>query len=290
MKNLLITLVFLISNISFCQISAVVIDSKTKESIPYVNIWVENENNGTSSDDNGNFSLSVNGIKKIVFSAIGYETKKVLSNIIKGNIELNQISTVLDEVVINTKKKSRELVLGKFDESKIKNFITSRSNPIIIARHFSYKKEYEKTPFLKSIEVLTSSNKKNAIFNVRLYHLNENSEPSQYVFNENIIAKSKKRTNRVQIDLSKYDIMFPEKGFFIALEWLIIEKNAHKFEIKNKKYKIYNPNFGIVLKKTNEDSWIYEKGKWNRNNHKKDRNGQTTKLYELLAVELTLTN
>jgi hypothetical protein len=290
MRNLLITLLFLISNISFCQISAVVIDSKTKESIPYVNIWVENENNGTSSDDNGNFSLSVNGIKKIVFSAIGYETKKVLSNLIKGNIELNQISTVLDEVVIYTKKKSRELVLGKFDESKIKNFITSRLNPIIIARHFNYKKKYEKTPFLKSIEVLTLSNKKNAIFNVRLYHLNENSEPGEYVFNENIIAKSKKRTKRVQIDLSKFDIMFPEKGFFIALEWLIIEKNAHKFEIKNKKYKIYNPNFGIVLKKTNEDSWIYEKGKWNRVNHTQNLNGQTTELYELLAVELTLTN
>jgi hypothetical protein len=44
--------------------------------IPYVNIWVENENIGTTSEENGSFSIHVEDQNKVlIFSALGLKPK-----------------------------------------------------------------------------------------------------------------------------------------------------------------------------------------------------------------------
>ena len=45
--------------------------------ISYVNIWVENENNSTTSEENGEFSINCLPNKNLIFSALGYEKKTV---------------------------------------------------------------------------------------------------------------------------------------------------------------------------------------------------------------------
>ncbi|MDD7913828.1 carboxypeptidase-like regulatory domain-containing protein [Polaribacter ponticola] len=76
MKKLLAIIILLVSNLCFSQLKSVIIDSKTKEKIPYVNIWIENENIGTTSNEKGEFELEIDSTKNILFSAIGFETKK----------------------------------------------------------------------------------------------------------------------------------------------------------------------------------------------------------------------
>lgn len=90
MKNkLLIILFLLLSNSTFSQIKGIVIDSISKKPILYVNIWVENENIGTTSNVKGEFELSeIETNKFIVFSAIGFKTKKIASDSIIQFIEL----------------------------------------------------------------------------------------------------------------------------------------------------------------------------------------------------------
>jgi len=61
------------------QIKGVVKDSISGEPIPYVNIWVENETIGTTSELDGSFSLDLKEEKILVFSALGFETKKISS-------------------------------------------------------------------------------------------------------------------------------------------------------------------------------------------------------------------
>jgi hypothetical protein len=39
-----------ISTTGYSQMKGIVIDAETKEKIPYVNIWLENENIGTTSN------------------------------------------------------------------------------------------------------------------------------------------------------------------------------------------------------------------------------------------------
>ena len=52
-KENYITVLLLISFSTWAQITGVVKDSLTKQTIPYVNISVENENKGTTSEENG---------------------------------------------------------------------------------------------------------------------------------------------------------------------------------------------------------------------------------------------
>ena len=57
MKQILFLL--LISFSLSAQIKGVVKDSISGKPIAYVNIWVENENIGTTSEENGSFSLDI---------------------------------------------------------------------------------------------------------------------------------------------------------------------------------------------------------------------------------------
>ncbi len=296
MKKLLIIIILLISNLGFGQLKAVIIDSETKERIPLVNIWVENENIGTTSNEKGEFYLEINHSKIIVFSAIGFETKKIKSGSIKKLVKLKPIITELDEVIITSKKRNKNLTIGQFKKSKINHYFACGTTPWISARHYEYKGNYKKTPFLEKIKILTKSKIKDSKFNIRLYSVNQNGEPENYIYDKNIIGIAKKGKKITEIDVSKLNIKFPESGFFIAFEWLIIENNKYEFNYTTKGSKKkhisihYAPKIGVVPTEKNENSWRFNQGKWRKmwknNGGSKKYKGK----YNLIAIELTLSN
>jgi hypothetical protein len=297
MRKLLTITFIVISNFCFSQLKSVIIDSETKEKIPYVNVWVENENIGTTSNEKGEFELKVNTTKSILFSAIGFETKKISSDSIKNIVELKPQITELNEVVINSKKLTQEIVIGEFKKSKINTYFACGINPWITARFFKHNKDkYGKTPFLKKIRLLTKSDVENSKFNIRLYSVNENGEPENYIYEKNIIGIAEKGKKTTEIDISNLNIEFPENGFFIAIEWLIIEENKYEFEhtIKgsSKKLKIisYEPAIGIIPAETDENSWTFNQGKWSKVLKNPEGNKNYGEKYNLIAIELTLTN
>lgn len=93
------------------QLSGILEDSTTSEPIPYVNIWIENEMTGTTADERGGFSLTYkqreDGV--IVFSAIGFKTKKVIAANIGKVVLLKPEVTHLKEVVVRGEKRNRKL-------------------------------------------------------------------------------------------------------------------------------------------------------------------------------------
>jgi hypothetical protein len=273
MKKLLAIIFLLISNLCFSQLKSVIIDSETKGKVPYVNIWVENENIGTTSNKKGEFELNFNGSKIIIFSAIGFETKKIVSDSIKSILKLKPIVTELDEVVIKSKKTTQELKIGKFKKFKITSYLGGNANPWIIARYFEYKEINNKISFLKKIKLLTNSQINNSKFNIRLYNINNNGEPGSYINDENIIGIAKKGKKITEIDISNLNIEFPKEGFFIAIEWL----------------ETYDPLIGTINTKADEISWVYSRGKWSK--FWKNNTGIGRKdTYQVIAIELTLTN
>ncbi len=66
-EKILILIFFIVSQIAFSQIKGVVKDSISGERISYVNIWVENETIGTTSEADGSFSLDVKKKKNCFF-------------------------------------------------------------------------------------------------------------------------------------------------------------------------------------------------------------------------------
>ncbi len=297
MKKLILITILLISNYTFSQIQAIIIGNKTDEKIPFVNIWVQNENIGTTSNEQGRFEINdIVGNKLLIFSAIGYSTKKINSDSIKNVIKLEKQITELKEVVVSNKTLYKELTIGSFDKKTINNFFSCGTKPWIAARYFGHSEKYENTRFLKTISFLTRSDLKDSEFNIRLYAVNENGEPEKYIYDKNIFGIARKGRRMTEVDVSKLNIEFPKEGLFIAVEWLIIEKNKHEHEyyLEGSKEKLnginYEPSLGTFLSETDQNSWIFIQGKWRK---VWKRNGSTEKdnyKYSLLAMELILSN
>lgn len=122
-KYLSITLfVLLITQIALSQKKATVIDSKTKEKIPYVNIWNENGKWGTSANEDGEFDLTkFDSSANFIFSAIGYKTVKHKYNSISTFVELIQEPKELKEVIILSRKNTTEYQIGNFKKAEVKH-------------------------------------------------------------------------------------------------------------------------------------------------------------------------
>ncbi len=93
-----ILIFLLISDPILCQSDKAILkgkvsDSKTRDALVGVNIYVNNSTVGTTSDKNGNYLLSLEaGGSEIVFSMIGYEPKSSYIQINKGEVKKLDIS------------------------------------------------------------------------------------------------------------------------------------------------------------------------------------------------------
>ena len=273
------------------QIKGVVKDSISGEPIPYVNIWVENETIGTTSETNGNFSLDIKEEKLLVFSALGYESKKSSS---KNEIILLKPKVFeLNEVVISIPKKTKELEIGEAHKVHISQL--SGNKPWIYAKLFNYYEKYMETPFIKKIVFYSNSDMKGAKIKLRIFGIND-SIPSDDLINEDIIVTVKGGMKKNTIDVSSYNIEFPKNGIVIGLEWLIIEENKYFFTYKDPKTKQkvslenYAPSL-VINHSPDEISFTYSKGRWYKHkrhssNFKKEWNNKVN----TPAINLILTN
>lgn len=245
------------------QFKGVVVDENNNP-IPFVNIWVENENIGTTTEEDGSFTVNFKKEdKNLVFSAIGY---KKLVSIFKEKIVLEKEMYQLDEVVIVNLKQTKELEIG--DSKKINHSYLSGGLPWIYAKYFPYKEEYKETPFLKKIIVFTNSKINKATFKIHLYHMGEDGNPSSDILSEDILVSVKSGLQENQIDVSKYKIKIRKEGICIGYEWMIIEDNKYEFKYKdvdNSKhnYTTYSPNV-ICNDVELENTYHYSGGKWKK--------------------------
>ena len=287
----LIWIFLIVSQFTFSQIRGVVKDSISGEPIPYVNIWVENETVGTTSEADGSFSLDIKDEKVLIFSALGFETKKLSS---KSEVILLKPKVFeLKEVMVLNQKKTKELEIG--DAHKVHISQLSGNKPWIYAKLFNYDYKYKETPFVKKIVFYSNSDIKGAKIKIRIFGFND-SIPSEDLINEDIIVTVKGRMKKNTIDVSHYNIEFPKSGLVIGLEWLIIEENKYFFTYKDTKTKQkvslenYAPSL-VINHSPDEISFTYSKGKWYKHkrhssNFKKEWNNKVN----TPAINLILTN
>jgi hypothetical protein len=277
------------------QINGVVKDSISGQPIPYVNIWVENETIGTTSETNGNFSLDIKEEKVLVFSALGYETKKSSSK--TDLILLKPKVFQLKEVVIEQPKFKKEIEIGNF--SKPEGYHISGNLDWSNAKYFKYETRFEETKFVKKIKIKTRSKVNNAKFKIRIFSVNKEGYPENDILSEDIIVTVKKGKRNNVIDVSNFKIDFPKEGLFIVYEVLKIETNKYIFQYTNegskKKYKeiYYAPDFESNIV-DEENTYHFRNGKWIKlqrwqNNETGDLKKFNNKVLEP-AINLILTN
>ncbi|VXC10540.1 conserved hypothetical protein [Flavobacterium sp. 9AF] len=281
---------FFSHSIVFSQIKGIVKDSISGEPIPFVNIWVENEENGTTSDIDGSFTLQVKDThKNLIFSALGFY-RKTLPIAKSETVYLKAAVIELDEVVLLNKKETKEIEIGTTSNSILQTF---DNGPKIEAKYFPYESSYKKTPFIKSVIIQTDNKLEEATLKIHFYEVNDDGSPGKELLSKDLIIKIKKGVLKNKYSIAKYNLVLPKKGVFVAYEKLIIESNKFEKIIidtntkKEKTQKTYQP---LVLYNYVERDFLYSfyGGKWNKKTNEQVPQDKLT-IFEP-AINLTLTN
>ena len=266
-------LFFFISFSLSAQIKGVVKDSISGEPIPYVNIWVENETVGTTSEANGSFFLDASKQKSIVFSVLGYE-KKIIKGFEISSVNLKPTAYELNEIVVLNKKNSKKIEIGNIKNAIFQSF---DNGPKVEAKFFPYQSAYSKTKFIKEVTLFTDSRIDSATIKIHFYSVDENGAPGKELVHKDFVVILKKGVLRHKFDVSHYDMVFPEKGLFVAYEKLLIESN--KTGTKYQPYVLYN----FVER---DFFYTYAFGKWS----KQEANSQEKLQLNEPSINLILTN
>lgn len=264
-------------------IKGLVLDAGTKAPIPYVNISVLNSQFGTSSNENGSYALKLGQRelkKEIHVSSLGYkDTTLTVTSLLKlDTVYLSPLVEEFDEIVISNRKKrdffevnpirKKDLVLG-FGGFKNHPYIFALYIPHDVAcANFDFienaKVYLNKSYFLGGIKPMKSK------FRFRMFSVGKDSLPDKDLITENVIITTTKKQREAEVDLSGFDLVFPDEGVFVAIEWLYIPFNTYEFTYKKGKgiktevtENRYAPRLSWVERKRNENRLsVYTQGKW----------------------------
>ena len=277
-KRLFLALILVGFSLS-AQIKGVVKDSLTGKPIPYVNIWVENENIGSTSEENGTFFINTttNG-KKLIFSTLGYE-KKIIKASQVAEVYLKPTSYTLDEVVISKSIGTKSVEIGK---TKNEIYQAFDNGPKIDTKFFPYLASYKKTRYLKQVSIYTDSRIEDAIIKIHFYTVDSNGFPTEELLDKDLVVTVKKGTRTNWFDLTKLNLKFPKNGLFVGFEKLLIEKNKTEKSITDLNTnitQIQKTYYPFILYNYVEREFLYTflGGKWNRQANQ-DENGSSKKM------------
>lgn len=289
-ENRLLWLVLLISSVLSAQIKGIVVDEFNKP-VSYVNIWVENENNSTTSEENGEFSISCLPNKSLIFSALGYEKKTVkASESEKVILKINAFE--LNEIVIARRFETKEIEIGKVKNETYQAF---ENGPRIDAKFFPYLAKYKKTRYIKHVNFFTDSQLESTSFKIHFYAVNTDGSPGEELMQKDYLVSVKKGVKKTFFNVTDFNLKMPKTGIFVGFEKLIIERNKLEKEVTDSNTKmttIQKTYFPYMLYNYVEREFVYtfSGGKWNKQT-KEDINNPSDKMmvYEP-SINLILTN
>ena len=255
---------------AFSQLKVQIVDAETNLPIPYVNIWVEGQHIGTTSDEEGLFQIEgISDTATLVFSCIAYQRLRQKKHTLGTIIKLQKQATQLSAVTVSPPKNEEHYKLGKIRKRKVKNYFACGTMPWRIAKPIPFEEQFRKTPFLKEVNILTDSDVNGAKLRIDILEWNKNDiEAPINVLQSAIYQEVKKGKKITRIDLENYQIRVPENGLLLLFEWLIIEQNKYEFEVRNWQTQVmeqrttYEPSIGLMPSKKSKITYLYSKGQW----------------------------
>lgn len=290
-KRLFSLLIFISCSIS-AQIKGIVKDSLTGKPIPFVNIWVQNENIGSTTEENGTFFINTIGKdKKLIFSTLGYE-KKIIKASDASEVKLKSIAYSLNEVVISKSIGTKSVEIGK---TKTEMYQAFDNGPKIDTKFFPYFPSYKKTKYIKQVSIYTDSRIEDASIKIHFYEADSNGFPGEELLEKDFVVRVKKGTRTNRFDVMDFNLKFPKNGLFVGFEKLMIEKNKVEKSITDLNTnitQIQKTYFPFVLYNYVERDFIYtfSGGKWNRKTSQNDGDASGKMMINEPAINLILTN
>src|SRR6187431_2940287 len=113
-----------ISSTAFCQklVEGTVVDDETGNPVPFASIGIAGTSKGTSSNLNGQFSISITEPISLIVTCIGYETQRVKSIEGAAVIRLRPMATQLDPIVVSNRPIDANRIIHKAFRSIHENY------------------------------------------------------------------------------------------------------------------------------------------------------------------------
>jgi hypothetical protein len=259
--SLLFLALFSLSTLSAQTLQGTLKDSKTGETLPFVNIGIVKKDIGTVSNENGAFKLVVpEGHSKdtLRISMIGYATQDFIVADAASRFAANSVitmkeeATVLKELVVSNRKRGEKLLGNKTESQSVTGAFTSNKlgNEVGITMKVKGTLNQLKT-FTASI---VSDNNPNVKMRLNFYSINKQGLPDKLLINENIIVTPPKNAGKLVVDLTPYNIMV-EDDFVASLEWIEDAPGTNK--IKFSAAFLATP---LVVRETSQGEWRKFKG------------------------------
>ncbi|MGL2965411.1 carboxypeptidase-like regulatory domain-containing protein [Flavobacterium sp. XGLA_31] len=272
------------------QIKGMVTDESGKP-VSYVNIWVQGENNSTTSEENGVFTINTSGDKNLIFSALGFE-KQTIKASESGKVILKETAFKLDEVVVAHRLETREIEIGKVENETFQAF---DNGPRIDAKFFPYRAKYKKTRYIKQVTIHTDNAIENATIKLHFYSVNVDGSPGEDLLTKDYIVSLRKGVLKHKFNVTDFNLRIPKNGIFVGFEKLIIEKNKQERTVIDSNtntttvQKTYYP-FVLYNYVERDFLYVFSGGKWNKQTNVGSPTGTgKIKGYEP-AINLILTN
>ena len=248
------------------EIKGVIVDKDTKEPLPFTSIGLKNEQIGALSNEHGQFVVPVptqNTADSLVVVALGYGRRAVLVKrgvaVASLIIELPKRAVALGNVTVKAGK-IKNLGLGSRTDDPGEGMIQG-----LPGSQYAFFVKNEKQKRLGNVRTVSFYIGENGFprepFRVRLYKADGNyNAPNTDLLTENVVVSAPQGGQWYTVDLTPYNIIAPEEGFFVAMEWIV---SGDKFFTTNF-MDDYTP-YGQIMRPTYEfkesRTWIYAMGK-----------------------------
>ena len=248
------------------EIKGVIVDKDTKEPLPFTSIGLKNEQIGALSNEHGQFVVPAptqNTADSLVVVALGYGRRAVLVKrgvaVASLTIELPKRAVALSNVTVKAGK-IKNLGLGSRADDPGEGMIQG-----LPGSQYAFFVKNDKKKRLGNVRTVSFYIGENGFprepFRVRLYKADGNyNAPNTDLLTENVVVSAPQGGQWYTVDLTPYNIIAPEEGFFVAMEWVV---SGDKFFTTNF-MDDYTP-YGQIMRPTFEfkesRTWNYTMGK-----------------------------
>lgn len=237
------------------QFEGKVIDSKARETVPYVNIGIVRLGIGTVSSVEGEFSLSNKAITpgdSVMFSAVGYETNYVLVKDILsgGTVYLTPKIFEFDEITVSAKKLGRSKVYGH----KIKRFGGDlgfvEGEP---GDEMAGIIEIKRPTYIESAHFIVNKVCGDSmVYRVNIYDFKDG------ILGENLLTKNtlisgKQEVGTISVDIADQNIVL-ENDVLLALEFIEVDNTYYANDCKGMRFRYNGTKQGNYLMRYVENS------------------------------------
>lgn len=246
----------------------IVVDSLTKEPLPFTSIVIDNE--GFYTNENGRFTIKENS-KTLKITHLGYEDFSSDIKDVKDTVFLIPKSILINEITISRDNKEIQKI-GYLKKSKYSiGLLSSKGEDIIVITptNSAITGNYiEKIEFpLNKFKLHNKKDKlyKNApaVVRINIYTV-ENNLPKEKIFSSEPVKFIMSDKEMISVDVSEEMIQLPENGLCFGIEMIgrvdsngeFVEENAHTRPIftdqSSKDYKAITYRTNSILKKKEE--------------------------------------